>query len=202
MWAVDIDIGASCTAAAQLHRTDSSRAELEAAVHAAVRRTNINIYVGIEVFTAVVMKSTIFGDITPCTLLSDNRRFGGTYCLHLQGRRNNFSKKPACKQVASLHAGFLPNLFFRPRRWRRYFPPKLRLTLNGLPALYPRRWYSSSTSRFTSVDFDRIRLLIFIKMLWFRHFRSCIHIYTNHKVSLISNVPLEDGNLWQKIYGF
>jgi hypothetical protein len=33
------------------------------------------------------MKSTIFWDITPCSPLKVNRRFGGTYCLHLQGRR-------------------------------------------------------------------------------------------------------------------
>jgi hypothetical protein len=41
------------------------------------------------------MKSTIFWDVTPCSLLSFNRRFGGTYRLHLQGRKNKFSKKPA-----------------------------------------------------------------------------------------------------------
>jgi hypothetical protein len=39
-----------------------------------------------------VTKSIIFWDVTPCSLLSYNRRFGGTYCLHPQGRRNNFSK--------------------------------------------------------------------------------------------------------------
>jgi hypothetical protein len=43
-------------------------------------------YVGFDVLTAVVMKSTIFRDITPCSPLSVNRRFGGTYRLHLQGR--------------------------------------------------------------------------------------------------------------------
>jgi hypothetical protein len=32
------------------------------------------------------MKSIIFWDMTPCSLLSYNRRFGGTYRLHLQGR--------------------------------------------------------------------------------------------------------------------
>jgi hypothetical protein len=37
------------------------------------------------------------------------------------------------------------SLFSRPWRWRRYVPPKRRLTLNGLTALYPRRWYSSLT---------------------------------------------------------
>jgi hypothetical protein len=30
--------------------------------------------------------------MTPCSPLSFNRRFGGTYHLHLQGRRNKFSK--------------------------------------------------------------------------------------------------------------
>jgi hypothetical protein len=44
-------------------------------------------YVGFEVLTAVVMKSTIFWDITPCISMKVNRRFGGTYRLHLQGRR-------------------------------------------------------------------------------------------------------------------
>jgi hypothetical protein len=49
-------------------------------------------YVGFEVSTAVVMKSIIFWDMTPCSLLSCNRRFGGTYRLHLQGRRNNSAR--------------------------------------------------------------------------------------------------------------
>jgi hypothetical protein len=48
----------------------------------------------------VNMKRSIFWDITPCSPLSVNRRFGGTYRFHLQGRKNKFSKKPVCKQVA------------------------------------------------------------------------------------------------------
>jgi hypothetical protein len=56
----------------------------------------------------------MFRDITPCSPLSVNGRFGGTYRLHLPGRKNKFSKKPDCKQVSSsIHAGFLLNLFFR-----------------------------------------------------------------------------------------
>jgi hypothetical protein len=78
-----------------------------------------------------LMKSIIFWDMRPCSPLSFNRRFGGTYRLYHQGRRNMFSK-PTNKQVAScLLAGFL-NLFLRPWRWRRYVPPKRRLKLNGL----------------------------------------------------------------------
>jgi hypothetical protein len=41
------------------------------------------------------MKSIIFWDITPGSPLNVNSRFGGTYRLHLQGRRNKFSKKLA-----------------------------------------------------------------------------------------------------------
>jgi hypothetical protein len=48
--------------------------------------------------------------------LSVNRRFGETYRLHIQGRKNKFGKKPAWKQVES----------------------KMHYT-----ALYPRRLYSS-----------------------------------------------------------
>jgi hypothetical protein len=46
------------------------------------------------------MKSIIFWDVTPCSLSRCNRRFGGTYRLHLQGRRK-FQQEPASKQVAS-----------------------------------------------------------------------------------------------------
>jgi hypothetical protein len=52
----------------------------------------------------MVMKSIIFWDMPPCSPLSFNRRFGGTYRLHLQGRRNRFSK-PASKQVRSWYLG-------------------------------------------------------------------------------------------------
>jgi hypothetical protein len=35
----------------------------------------------------VVLKSIFFWDMTPCSALSGTRCFGGTYRLHLQGRR-------------------------------------------------------------------------------------------------------------------
>jgi hypothetical protein len=57
----------------------------------------------------VVMKSTIFWDITPRSPLIVNRRFGGTYCLHLQGRKNKPSKKPACHLLSHW---FLAQLIF------------------------------------------------------------------------------------------
>jgi hypothetical protein len=83
-------------------------------------------YLGFEVFTAVVMKSIFFWDMTPCSPLSCARRFGGTYRLHLQGRRNRFSK-PASKQLAG------GDMFLRNVGWNS----------TDYMASYPRRWYSS-----------------------------------------------------------
>jgi hypothetical protein len=52
----------------------------------------------------LTVKSIYFWDMTPCSPLCCARRFGGTYRLHLQGRK----------------------------RWRRQVPPKRRAQLNGL----------------------------------------------------------------------
>jgi hypothetical protein len=86
---------------------------------------------GFEVFTAVVMKSTILWDIKPCSLLKVNRRFGGTYRLLLHGRR--ISK--AGNQRESRSQASLAWLIFRSWRWKRYFPPKRRSTFNWLHAV-------------------------------------------------------------------
>jgi hypothetical protein len=40
---------------------------------------------GFELSIATPMKSDIFWDITACSPVEGNRRFGGTYDLHLQG---------------------------------------------------------------------------------------------------------------------
>jgi hypothetical protein len=57
-----------------------------------------------------ILNSTIFWDITPCSPLSVNRRFRGTYRLYLQGRKNKLSKKPASLLPAS--CWFLSQLIF------------------------------------------------------------------------------------------
>jgi hypothetical protein len=43
-------------------------------------------YVRFEVFTAVTVKNAVIWDVAPCKSCV-NRRFGGTYRLHLQGRK-------------------------------------------------------------------------------------------------------------------
>jgi hypothetical protein len=55
------------------------------------------------------MKSIIFWDVTPCSLLSCIQRFGGTYRLHLQDRRKYFQQEAASKQVAGAET-----IFFDP----------------------------------------------------------------------------------------
>jgi hypothetical protein len=62
---------------------------------------NIKSPVRFDVLRAVIMKSTIFWDMTPFSPLSSNLRFGGTYRLYLQSQKNKLRKKPAIKQVAS-----------------------------------------------------------------------------------------------------
>jgi hypothetical protein len=52
------------------------------------------------------MKSTVFWDITQCSPLKVNRRFGGTCRLHLQDARINVAMLSTCFQ-----AGILLHLF-------------------------------------------------------------------------------------------
>jgi hypothetical protein len=75
-------------------------------------------YVGFQVLTAVVMKSSIFWDIMPYSPLKVNRRFRGTRRLHLQGRRNQ--REAGSKQSSSV------------LKWRQHVPLKRRLNINGL----------------------------------------------------------------------
>jgi hypothetical protein len=44
---------------------------------------------GFEVLRAVVIKSSVIWDVTPCSLLQVNRRFRELCLLHLQGRRTS-----------------------------------------------------------------------------------------------------------------
>jgi hypothetical protein len=67
------------------------------------------LYLGFGVLTAVVMKSLIFWDTTPCSPLKVHRRFGGTYYLHLHCRKydkQETSVKPGGKQSLCFHMGF------------------------------------------------------------------------------------------------
>jgi hypothetical protein len=98
--------------------------------------------VGFEVLTAVVMKSTVFWDITPCSPLSGNRRFGGTYRLYLQGRKTKLSKKPACLPPA-FNLVSCSAYYFDLEDGGDMFLLNVGWHSTDYTALYPRRWYSS-----------------------------------------------------------
>jgi hypothetical protein len=75
-----------------------------------------------EAFTAVTKKNVIFWDVALCRSCV-NRRFGGTYRLHLQGRRIRKQWTSVSRWLV-VHRSWI----FLPLRWRRHFPPKRRLT--------------------------------------------------------------------------
>jgi hypothetical protein len=103
-------------------------------------------YVGFEVLTAVVMKSTIFWDTTPCSPLNVNRRFGGTYRLHLQGRKissaRNQRESRWQAELLSLPPAFLLIIFFHPEDGGDMLLRNVGWLSTDYTALYPRRQYS------------------------------------------------------------
>jgi hypothetical protein len=76
------------------------------------------------------VKSTIFWDITPCSPLKVNRRFGGTYRLHLES------------QIALLatcfHDSLLLGLFLDPEEEGDMFLRNVDWLSADYTALYPR----------------------------------------------------------------
>jgi hypothetical protein len=74
----------------------------------------VNLQLGFEVLAAVVIKSSILWDITPCSPLKVNRRFGETYRLHLLGRRISQTRKKQKSACFLLPAGILFALFLDP----------------------------------------------------------------------------------------
>jgi hypothetical protein len=98
--------------------------------------------VGFEVLAAVVIKSSVFWDTTPCSALKLNRRFKGT-CLQLQGwwMSQAKKKKNSLNQIAS-RAGFLLGLFFDPEDGGDMYHPNIGRLSTDYMALCPRRYNS------------------------------------------------------------
>jgi hypothetical protein len=62
-----------------------------------IRRNRV-LNVGFEVFTSVVMKSTLFWDITPSSALKVNRSFGRILSSPSSGSNTEPIKKPECSR--------------------------------------------------------------------------------------------------------
>jgi hypothetical protein len=133
--------------------------------------------VGFEALTAVVMKITIFWDITERSPLNVNRRFRGTYCLHHQGRRISRARSQSESRYWSVYhmlsRWFLARLILRPWRWRRYVPTNRRLTFNRLHGIMSQKmvllWIH------VAQDGDEWRPLV--NMLWIFRFHTRQWIY-------------------------
>jgi hypothetical protein len=61
----------------------------------------LNWDVRFEVLTAVIMNTYIFWDITPCSPLKVNRRFGGTFHLKSKPSRKPAELCPACHLISN-----------------------------------------------------------------------------------------------------
>jgi hypothetical protein len=94
------------------------------------------------------LKSTVFWDITLCSPLSVNRRFGGTYRLHVQ-------------LSTCVHDGFLLTSTFDPEDGGDMFLWNVGRHSTDYTALYPRRWYSS-------IDLEILTDLHVLKPPWIR----------------------------------
>jgi hypothetical protein len=102
------------------------------------------IFVGSEVLTTVVLKSSIFWDIMPCSPLKIKQRFGGTCCLHLQGRRISQARiQYESRCHSERHACFLLGLFFDPENGGDTFLQNAGCLSVDYTALHPRRRNSS-----------------------------------------------------------
>jgi hypothetical protein len=99
-----------------------------------------------ELRTLWGMKSNIFWDITPCSPLNVNRRFGGTYHLHLPGRRINRARNQCESRWQTwlcFHPDFLLCLLFDPEDGGDMFLRNVGGHSTDYTALYPIRQYSS-----------------------------------------------------------
>jgi hypothetical protein len=93
------------------------------------------------------LKSYIFWDITPCSPLKINRRFGRIYRLHFQCRMNHVKNQHEAGSKQSsvsffLHAGSLFGLLFDPKDGGDMYLRNVGWYSTDYTALYSRRFLS------------------------------------------------------------
>jgi hypothetical protein len=114
------------------------------------------------------MKNAVFWDVAPCRYCI-NRRFGGMYSLHLQGRRKkkNLRAMNQREQVAAGDGSSLAEFLFLlpPENGGDKFLRNIGL-YNIYRAPHPRRRHSSQKFPFVSATlYENIRNVSFIKLL-------------------------------------
>jgi hypothetical protein len=90
---------------------------------------NVQPYHIIIVIHVKILNSSILWNVTHCSPVKADRRFGGTYLLHLQGRKETNMKWKANRAASSMrHVGFLLGLLF----YSENNLPKRRLPFTGV----------------------------------------------------------------------
>jgi hypothetical protein len=118
-----------------------------------------------KVFTAVIMKNVIFWDMALCSSCV-NRRFGGMYRLHLQGRKIRYrvTSVSRCLQTA--------------------VPPKCRFTQNLHGATYQKTAFFKS--HFIQVDVSPCSLVD-----WYWRFRGTCYLHRHVGIMWQSEASLQ-----------
>jgi hypothetical protein len=128
------------------------------------------------------LKNTTFWDITPCSPLKVNRRFGGTYRLHLLGR----IRRARYQQILAtcFHAGILLSLFFGPE-YGGDVPPKRGLTLDGLYGVVSQKTELFITTAVRHSNPTKYKFLAHMSLLWSFQWQQCTTYYSGHSVTQI-----------------
>jgi hypothetical protein len=66
-----------------------------------LHESTVLFFVGFQILTAVLIRSAIFWDTTPCSPLKVNLRFGRIYHLHLQGQISQVTQQRESKWQAN-----------------------------------------------------------------------------------------------------
>lgn len=93
--------------------------------------------VGLEVLAAVVMKQSVFWNVTPCISLQMKWCFGGACHLHLQGRKISQERNQCESLCHLLSCWLLVWLILWTWGWRVLSPLKYQLTFKGVHCIIP-----------------------------------------------------------------
>jgi hypothetical protein len=128
------------------------------------------------------LRSSVFWDITQCSRLKVNRRFGGTCRLHLQGWRISRARNQRESR-------------WEAELWRRFVPPKRRVIFNGLHGVISQKieLFIATAVRTSNPTYAKITQVVFSFQISDSNSRRIS--YPSHMcyMSSPSNLPWPDG---------
>jgi hypothetical protein len=119
------------------HRTDRGKYLRRCRISLRRWACDVRIWGRLEVLIAVVMKSSIFWDITPCSPMKAYRSFGGIYHVSFSGLKSKQNKRSSTPFL--FRVGFLIALLFNPEDGGDMFLRNVRWLLTDYTVLYLKR---------------------------------------------------------------